>query len=171
MLLSTEVGLTKFISIARRMIPKLKRSNITARLTSCRVGRLFQMMRKAEFSRRSVLKIPLKTKRASQSLRVRLKFVLICKIFIHWFVGLYCVVVGEFSESKESISAEIEANGGKCLATITKSNPVTHIVLVSMLVLNFNHSFNHPGCWWIYPVWPEGKRGSSECFKSCLPYI
>jgi len=83
MLLSTEVGLTKFISIARRMIPKLKRSNITARLTSCRVGRLFQMMRKAEFSRRSVLKIPLKTKRASQSLRVRLKFVLICKIFIH----------------------------------------------------------------------------------------
>jgi len=53
------------------------------------------------------------------------------------------VVVGEFSESKESISAEIEANGGKCLATITKTNPVTHIVLVSMLVLNFNCSFNH----------------------------
>lgn len=40
-----------------------------------------------------------------------------------------CVVVGEFSQSKESLTAEIEANGGKVLANVTKSNPVTHILL------------------------------------------
>ncbi|KAL6041916.1 cyclic nucleotide-gated cation channel beta-1 [Balamuthia mandrillaris] len=47
------------------------------------------------------------------------------------FSGMTCVVVGEFSQSNDSVVAEIESHGGKVLTTITKSTKPTHIVLGS----------------------------------------